>query len=109
LLLFKKADIHVINNSKIKKKDNLLKEIKFQLMHPQGLNFKLRITDFSQLEFHFAFDENQQCQNFTFRINGEEVYQQISLDTEGFKSYDCFADGQIVQRGETNHKIEKYH
>lgn len=108
LLLFKAADIHVTNNSKINKKENLLKEIKLQLMHPQGMNFKLRITNFNKLEFRFVFDQNRQCQYFTFRINNEEVYQQIPLDIEGFKSYDCFESPyQIVQRGETNHDIEK--
>lgn len=108
LLLFKAADIHVINNSKFNKKENLLKEIKLQLMHPQGMNFKLRITNFKKLEFRFVYDENRQCQYFTFRINDEKVYQQIPLDTEGFKSYDCFENPyQIVQRGSTNHSIER--
>lgn len=108
LLLFKKAGINVTNNSKFKAKQNVLKEIKFQLMHPQGMNFKLRIENFTQLEFRFVFNEKQECQYFTFRINQEKVHQHIPLDTEGYKSYDCFADGQIVQRGETNHPIERY-
>ena len=109
LLLFKKAGIYVINNSKVKRQRSQLKEIKFQLIHPQGMNFKLRITDFTKLTFCFVFDEWGQCLYFTFRINEEEVYQHIPLDTEGFKSYDCFQRPyQIVQRGETNNSIERY-
>lgn len=108
LLLFKAVDIQVTNNSKIHKKENILKEIKLQLTHPQGMNFKLRITNFKQVTFRFVFDQNRQFQYFTFRINEEKVYQQIPLDTKGFKSYDCFEKPyQVVQRGTTNHPIER--
>lgn len=106
LLLFKKAGINVTNNSKIKKRRNWLKEIKFQLMHPYGMNFKLRITSFTTIDFQFVFDDQQRCQYFTYRINDEEVYQHIDLNTKGYKIYVCFDTG-IVQEGETNNKIDR--
>ena len=108
LVLFRKAGINVTNNSKIKKKKDWLKEIKFQLSHPRGLNFKLRVTGFQSMEFQFFFDENDQIQHFTYRINDEEVYQQINPTTKGYKTYVCFDTG-IVQEGETNDSIERFH
>lgn len=108
LILFNQAGINVTNNCKIKRRQNVLKEVKFQLMHPQGMNFKLRITAFTTVEFQFVLDEQRQCQYFTYRINGEEVYQKIPMDTKGFKTYVCFDTG-IVQTGETNRKIEKFY
>jgi len=107
LIQFRKVGINVTNNSKIKKKLNWLKELKFQLMHPGGMNFKLKITGFRKIEFRFVFNNQGAFQYFTYRINDDEVYQQIPTDTKGFKSYVCFDTG-IVQRGETNKDIERY-
>jgi hypothetical protein len=107
LILFRRAGINLTNNSKVKKKKNWLKEIKFQLIHPQGLNFKLRITGFHELQFQFVFDEYGRIQYFTYRINNEAVYQHIDMDTKGYKTYVCFDTG-IVQEGETNNEIERF-
>jgi hypothetical protein len=107
-ILLRESGINVTNNSKIKKKRNWLKEIKFHLTHPQGLNFRLRITGFRQIHFRFAFDEQDRFQYFTYRINNEEVYQHIASNTKGYKTYVCFDTG-IVQEGETNNRIERYH
>lgn len=104
LIEFKKAGVKIENRINRKRRYNWIKDISFHFQHPQGLNFKVKVTGFQKLSFQFIYDEQNEFKYFTFRINEEKVYSLVELDIKGFKSYVCYDTGLVV-RGETNEDI----
>lgn len=108
LIEFRKAGLVVDNRINRKRRYNWIKDIHFHFQHPEGLNFKVKVTGFQTLSFQFVYDEQQEFKYFTFRINEEEIYNLVELDIKGFKSYVCYDTGLVVM-GETNEDIIRFY
>ena len=107
ILEFRKGGIEVGNKVSIKRRLNWVKHVRLHFSHPLGLNYKMKVTGFQKLVFNLVYNEKNQLLYFTYRINDEEVYSKIRLNTKGFKNYVCFDTGVVVT-GDTSEDIIRY-
>ncbi|MEM6377796.1 MAG: hypothetical protein AAF705_06270, partial [Bacteroidota bacterium] len=108
LIAFRKAGLLVDNKINRKRRYNWIKDIHFHFQHPEGLNFKVKVTGFQKLSFQFVYDAQKEFKYFTFRINDEEIYNLVELDIKGYKNYLCYDTGLVVM-GETNEDIIRFY